>query len=77
FFIIAVQTLGSGISILLAVGTPSTASERKTRKGQNQIKQGKLGEARRSQKQLQSREQEKLKKMKVEGPKMKTPTKFY
>nr|GFD28932.1 hypothetical protein [Tanacetum cinerariifolium] len=26
FFIIAVQTLGSGISILLAVGTPSTGS---------------------------------------------------
>nr|GEX68433.1 hypothetical protein [Tanacetum cinerariifolium] len=26
FFIIAVQTRGSGISILLAVGTPSTAS---------------------------------------------------
>nr|GFB81827.1 hypothetical protein [Tanacetum cinerariifolium] len=26
FFIISVQTLGSGISILLAVGTPSTGS---------------------------------------------------
>nr|GFB38084.1 hypothetical protein [Tanacetum cinerariifolium] len=26
FFIIAVQTLGSGISILLAVGTPSTGN---------------------------------------------------
>nr|GEU75344.1 ribonuclease H-like domain-containing protein [Tanacetum cinerariifolium] len=42
-----------------------------------QDKNGKHGEARKSQKQLQSREQEKLKKMQVKGPKMQTPTKFY
>nr|GFC89402.1 hypothetical protein [Tanacetum cinerariifolium] len=40
-------------------------------------KNEKRGEARKSQKQLQSREQEKLKKMQVEGSKMQTPTKFY
>nr|GEX90309.1 hypothetical protein [Tanacetum cinerariifolium] len=40
-------------------------------------KNKKRGEAGRSQKQLQSREQEKLKKMQVEGTKMQTPTKFY
>nr|GEZ62201.1 hypothetical protein [Tanacetum cinerariifolium] len=40
-------------------------------------KNGKRGEARKSQKQLQSREQEKLKKKQVEGPKLQTPTKFY
>nr|GEY32004.1 hypothetical protein [Tanacetum cinerariifolium] len=39
-------------------------------------KNGKRGEAGKSQKQLQSREQEKLKKMQVEGPKMQTPTKL-
>nr|GEZ22121.1 zinc finger, CCHC-type [Tanacetum cinerariifolium] len=39
-------------------------------------KNEKLGEARKSQKQLQSREQEKLKKMQVEGPKMQIPTKL-
>nr|GEY37962.1 ribonuclease H-like domain-containing protein [Tanacetum cinerariifolium] len=40
-------------------------------------KNGKRGEAKKSQKQLQSRKKEKLKKMQVEGPKMQTPTKFY
>nr|GEW67223.1 putative ribonuclease H-like domain-containing protein [Tanacetum cinerariifolium] len=39
-------------------------------------KNRKRGEARKSQKQLQSREQEKLKKMQVEGPKMQIPTKL-
>nr|GFA88605.1 integrase, catalytic region, zinc finger, CCHC-type, peptidase aspartic, catalytic [Tanacetum cinerariifolium] len=45
--------------------------------GSKPDKNGKPGEAEKSQKQLQSREQEKLKKMQVEGPKMQTPTKFY
>nr|GEW23992.1 hypothetical protein [Tanacetum cinerariifolium] len=39
-------------------------------------KNGKHGEARKSQKQLQLRVQEKLKKMQVEGPKMQIPTKL-
>nr|GEY66127.1 reverse transcriptase domain-containing protein [Tanacetum cinerariifolium] len=39
-------------------------------------KNEKRGEAGKSQKQLQSREQEKMKKMQVEGPKMKIPTKL-
>nr|GEW08786.1 reverse transcriptase domain-containing protein [Tanacetum cinerariifolium] len=37
-------------------------------------KNGKRGEAEKSQKQLQSRKQEKLKKMQVEGPKLQIPT---
>nr|GEZ10247.1 hypothetical protein [Tanacetum cinerariifolium] len=48
-------------------------SERKPRKGQNRIKteqNGKRGEAEKSQKQLQSRKQEKLKKIQVKGPEM-------
>nr|GFA54125.1 hypothetical protein [Tanacetum cinerariifolium] len=44
--------------------------------GSKPDKKGKRGEARRSQKWLQSREQEKLKKMKVEGTKLQTPTKY-
>nr|GEU58696.1 hypothetical protein [Tanacetum cinerariifolium] len=40
-------------------------------------KNGKRGEAGKSQKQLQSIEKEKLKKMQVEGPKMQTHTKLY
>nr|GFA18030.1 hypothetical protein [Tanacetum cinerariifolium] len=39
-------------------------------------KNGKRGEAGKSQKQLHSREQEKLKKIQKEGPKMQTPTKL-
>nr|GEW41037.1 hypothetical protein [Tanacetum cinerariifolium] len=52
-------------------------NQEKDKIGSKPGKNGKRGEARRSQKQLQSREQEKLKKMQVEGPKMQTPTKFY
>nr|GEU34973.1 hypothetical protein [Tanacetum cinerariifolium] len=40
-------------------------------------KNEKRGEAGKSQKQLQSRKKEKLKKMQVEGPKMQTPTKLF
>nr|GEZ60869.1 hypothetical protein [Tanacetum cinerariifolium] len=45
--------------------------------GSKPDKNRKCGEAGKSQKQLQSREQEKLKKMQVEGPKLQTPTKLY
>nr|GEW25195.1 hypothetical protein [Tanacetum cinerariifolium] len=44
--------------------------------GSKPDKNGKRGEAEKSQKQLQSREQEKLKKMQVKGPKMQNPTSF-
>nr|GEW29310.1 DNA-directed DNA polymerase [Tanacetum cinerariifolium] len=52
-------------------------NQEKDKIGSKPGKNEKRGEAGRSQKQLQSREQEKLKKMQVEGPKMQTPTKFY
>nr|GEZ46736.1 hypothetical protein [Tanacetum cinerariifolium] len=42
---------------------PCYQGERKPKKGQNQMKNGKRGEAEKSQKQLQSVEEEKLKKM--------------
>nr|GFA39921.1 hypothetical protein [Tanacetum cinerariifolium] len=51
--------------------------QEKDKIGSKPDKNGKRGKARKSQKQLQLREQEKLKKMQVEGPKMQTPTKFY
>nr|GEV71751.1 reverse transcriptase domain-containing protein [Tanacetum cinerariifolium] len=48
---------------------------KKTQKGQNRIKNGKRGEAGKSQKQLQWIEEEKLKKTQKEGPKMQTHAK--
>nr|GEV05829.1 hypothetical protein [Tanacetum cinerariifolium] len=51
--------------------------QEKDKIGSKPDKNGKRGEAGKSQKQLQSREQEKLKKMQVEGPKFQTPTKLY
>nr|GEW30475.1 BTB/POZ domain-containing protein [Tanacetum cinerariifolium] len=45
--------------------------------GSKPDKNGRRGKARKSQKQLLLREQEKLKKMQKEGPKMHAPTKFY
>nr|GEW58525.1 hypothetical protein [Tanacetum cinerariifolium] len=53
------------------------SSERKLKKGQNRIKNGKRGEAGKSQKQLQWIEEEKLKKTEKEGPKMQTHSKSY
>nr|GFC53011.1 hypothetical protein [Tanacetum cinerariifolium] len=50
--------------------------QEKDKIGSKQDKNGKRGEAGKSQKQLQSREQEKLKKIQVEGPKVQTPTKL-
>nr|GFA24697.1 hypothetical protein [Tanacetum cinerariifolium] len=51
--------------------------QEKDKIGSKPDKNGKRGKAGKSQKQLQLREQEKLKKMQVEGPKIQTPTKFY
>nr|GFB25075.1 hypothetical protein [Tanacetum cinerariifolium] len=50
--------------------------QEKDKIGSKPDKNGKRGEAKKSQKQLLSREQEKLKKMQVEGPKMQNPTSF-
>nr|GFC46233.1 hypothetical protein [Tanacetum cinerariifolium] len=50
--------------------------QEKDKIGSKPDKNGKRGEAGKSQKLLQSREQEKLKKMQVEGPKMQNPTSF-
>nr|GEX55230.1 putative reverse transcriptase domain-containing protein [Tanacetum cinerariifolium] len=50
--------------------------QKKDKIGSKPNKNGKRGEAGKSQKQLLSREQEKLKKMQVEGPKIQNPTSF-
>nr|GFB52523.1 hypothetical protein [Tanacetum cinerariifolium] len=51
--------------------------QEKNKIGSKPDKNEKRGEAGKSQKQLQSRKKEKLKKMEVEGPKMQTPTKLF
>nr|GEY39897.1 hypothetical protein [Tanacetum cinerariifolium] len=62
--------------ISLSMGELVKDYQEKDKIGSKPDKNGKRGEAGKSQKQLQSREQEKLKKMQVEGPKVQTPTKL-
>nr|GEW31419.1 hypothetical protein [Tanacetum cinerariifolium] len=58
------------------IGEKVKDKQEKDKIGTKTDKNGKRGEAEKSQKQLQSREQEKLKKMQIEGRKMQTPTKL-
>nr|GEY83112.1 hypothetical protein [Tanacetum cinerariifolium] len=57
-------------------GTVVKERQEKDKIGSKPNKNGKRDEAGKSQKQLQSIEKEKLKKVQVEGPKMQSPTKF-
>nr|GEX76384.1 retrovirus-related Pol polyprotein [Tanacetum cinerariifolium] len=78
YILVAVDYLSKWVEVkaLLTNDARVNNKREKDKIGTKPDKNEKHGEAGKSQKQLQSREQEKLKKMQVKGPKMQIPTKL-